>query len=330
LIAGPGATHNVVTNNYIGTDVDGSTAVQNAVGVMNVNAPGNTIGGLGAGEGNLVSGGDGDGIDIIGPGSTDNLVAGNEVGTTVSGQARLGGATNGVCIINAPNNQVGGTTAAARNVISGSTRSGVVITGPAATGNRVEGNLIGTDSTGTFALGNGRNGVTIANGASGNLIGGIDARAANTIAFNGTSGTGSGVAVTSGLGNAILSNRIYANAGKEIALSPQSVTAGNAAPGAPLVRSASLTRGRLSIDGRLAASPGSRVLVQFFLSDPSRPGVGPTFLGGKTVTTGAGGRALFKASFRATGSAGRRVTATATVAGRGTSQYSTGVSVIRR
>ena len=49
-------------------------------------------------------------------------------------------------------NTIGGTTAAARNVISGN-QVGVYLVSDS--GNVVEGNFIGTDTTGTVAIGNG-------------------------------------------------------------------------------------------------------------------------------------------------------------------------------
>ncbi len=62
--------------------------------------------------------------------------------------------------------------------------SGVVITGAAATNNRVEGNVIGTDATRTQnGLGN-RNGVLVTGGASGNTIGGTTPVARNFISEN--------------------------------------------------------------------------------------------------------------------------------------------------
>jgi hypothetical protein len=328
FITGQGATQNDVTGNDIGTDVNGLPILWNGVGVLISDASNNTIGGPGLGEGNTVSGVNGDGIDIIGPGSSDNLVVGNNLGTTVSGLARQGGAMNGICIINAPNNQVGGVTAAAGNVILGFARSGVVITGSHATGNLVEGNTIGTDRHGTYTVGNGFNGVTISHGASNNVIGGTSPAAANVIAFNGTSGTGNGVAVTSGVGNVILSNLIYANTGGQIALNSTSSPTIPATE-APLVRSAFLNNGRLRIGGSVDASPGTRVLIQFFLSDPSRPRTPPKLLGNLTVQTNPRGQRHFKVAFRAIGSLGRLVTATATIPGNGTSTYSKGVSVIR-
>ena len=66
---------------------------------------------------------------------------------------------------------MGGTTAAARNVISAN-QWGIRLDGSTATGNLIEGNDIGTDSSGTVALGNEINGIIISNSASGNSIGG--------------------------------------------------------------------------------------------------------------------------------------------------------------
>ncbi|HEV8062133.1 MAG TPA: Ig-like domain repeat protein, partial [Gemmataceae bacterium] len=109
-------------------------------------------------------------------------------------------------------NTIGGTTAAARNVISGNTGDGVDITGNVTTGNFVEGNYIGTDGTGTNALGNMGNGVNIQVGASNNTIGGGAVGAGNVISGN----VGAGVLVngltTSGnLSDNFSTNHDYAN-----------------------------------------------------------------------------------------------------------------------
>ncbi len=55
------------------------------------------------------------------------------------------------------NNTIGGTTAADRNVISGNGAGGIQISGQAI----VEGNFIGTDTTGQAPVGNQGNGITI-------------------------------------------------------------------------------------------------------------------------------------------------------------------------
>ena len=72
---------------------------------------------------------------------------GNFIGTDVSGTYAVANA-EGVKIALAPGNTIGGSVAGAGNLISGNA-TGVDIFNPAATGNVVFGNLIGTDSTGT-------------------------------------------------------------------------------------------------------------------------------------------------------------------------------------
>src|SRR5205814_1904684 len=76
-----------------------------------------------------------------------NRVEGNYLGTDAAGTAGVPNAS-GVWIEGA-GNTVGGTTAGARNVISGNVRLGVVIDGPGASGNVVQGNYSGTDAAGT-------------------------------------------------------------------------------------------------------------------------------------------------------------------------------------
>ncbi len=117
-----------------------------------------------------------------------NVVEGNLIGTDVTGTFPLGNAFYGVDIhVDGSNNTIGGTTAAARNIISAN-GTGVRITGAGSTGNLVQGNFIGTDITGTEALGNGF-GVDIPGDASNNLVGGTTSEARNIISGN-TGGIG--------------------------------------------------------------------------------------------------------------------------------------------
>src|SRR5262249_5198233 len=146
------------------------------------------------GAGNLISGNN-SGIFVNGAG---NVVQGNLIGTDVTGTRSLAnhrGSLNLGVSVDGPNNRIGGTDPGAGNVISGMPAgynqefgSGVVISQPESTGNMVQGNFIGTDRSGTAAVGNGMHGVLLEKSASNNLIGGTTAAARNVIAGNGGSG----------------------------------------------------------------------------------------------------------------------------------------------
>src|SRR5439155_20176725 len=88
-------------------------------------------------------------ISIVGDG---NIVRGNYLGTNAAGTAQQGNRGGDGVQIDGQNNTIGGTTAGTRNVISGK-RFGVTIY-PFGSGNVVQGNYIGTDASGTGALGN--------------------------------------------------------------------------------------------------------------------------------------------------------------------------------
>jgi CSLREA domain-containing protein len=140
-ISGSGATGNRVTGNYVGTDTSGTKDLSNSEnGVLIENASNNTIGGTRVGERNVISGNTYEGVTISA--ATGNRVTGNYVGTDKNGTANLGNGDSGVYIYDAPNNTIGGTTTAERNVISGNAVNGVSIYGGAATGNRILSNSI--------------------------------------------------------------------------------------------------------------------------------------------------------------------------------------------
>ena len=199
-------SNNIVQGNYIGTDVTGTVALGNKLhGVrLLTDARNNTIGGTNPGEGNLVSGNGLSGINISDPGSTGNLVQGNFIGTDVSGTLALGNRDKGVDI-SSPGNTIGGTTARAGNLISGNNGTGIHIMTGDATGNRVQGNYIGTDVAGTAALPN-RSGGIYLDDCSHNIIGGSVA-SKNNIHYNG----GAGIHLYEAESNAISYNSIQHN-----------------------------------------------------------------------------------------------------------------------
>lgn len=112
-----------------------------------------------------------------------NVVEGCFVGLDASGTNSLASPNFGV-FVQTPNNRVGGTTPAARNVISGNGGVGVEIFETYATNNVIQGNFIGTDRAGTKAIGNGDRALVVNMNASANFIGGEAAGAGNVISGN--------------------------------------------------------------------------------------------------------------------------------------------------
>lgn len=103
---------NTIEGNYIGTDAGGTLDLGNAGhGVFVERARNNTIGGTAAGAGNLISGNDGDGVQLVNSSGAagNNLVQGNRIGVNAAGTAKLGNARYGVLIDGQSTNTVGGT-----------------------------------------------------------------------------------------------------------------------------------------------------------------------------------------------------------------------------
>ncbi|HEX6271196.1 MAG TPA: hypothetical protein VFZ43_13235, partial [Anaerolineales bacterium] len=200
---------NTIQGNYIGTDLTGTIDLGNGANGVAISqgSGGNLIGGTGAGEGNVVSGNGENGIVIVDPGSNGNVIQGNFIGTDITGSIDLGNGAGGVGIASgASDTVVGGTEATARNLISGNDCAGVVINSPGTTGTLMKGNFIGTDATGTQALGNGCEGVFIGTGASENVIGGATSGAGNLI--SGNIGNGITIVDVESTGNLIQGNFI--------------------------------------------------------------------------------------------------------------------------
>jgi titin len=158
------------------------TAVPNTWGVS-LSASPNTVGGFTPGAGNLISGNTENGINLFGEFASGNLIQGNYIGTNAAGTAALANGSLGVSIVFASSNTVGGTAAGAGNVISGNAFTGVFLLGPDTEENVILGNFIGTDPTGTAAIGNGDAGVAI-HTATNNTIGGTEAGSGNVISGN--------------------------------------------------------------------------------------------------------------------------------------------------
>ncbi len=195
---------NLLAGNFIGTNSTG-TVVANIAGddvLINSGSSANTVGGLTPGARNVLVNNNAEGsslgaaVDV--EGTSGNLVVGNFLGTDATGTKSLAGGANSMGILiaaGATNNTVGGTTPAARNLISGNKGSGVQIGASsdviATSGNVVAGNYIGTDVTGLLPLGNGPGSNPAGDGVDligvnsiDNTIGGSVAAAGNLIAGN--------------------------------------------------------------------------------------------------------------------------------------------------
>ena len=86
---------NTVEGNYLGTDATGMLDRGNGYdGIFIANSSGNHIGGLTAGDGNIISGNKDEGIDIAS--SSSNLIEGNLIGLAADQVTALGNTSNGV------------------------------------------------------------------------------------------------------------------------------------------------------------------------------------------------------------------------------------------
>ncbi len=192
-LSGAGVIGNRVAGNFIGLGRDGSTLVLNGDRGVTIQsgASGNIIGTNSDGQGDAIEGNVIGGMTQMGvriTASNNNVVAGNLIGTDVTGKLPRGN-KSGVQIENgAQGNRIGtdgngSSDTAERNIISSSVEHGVVVSGAASSGNMVAGNFIGTDITGTRLLGNVVSGVTVHAGAGSTTIGGVGT--GNVISGNG-------------------------------------------------------------------------------------------------------------------------------------------------
>jgi hypothetical protein len=329
------STNNLVQGNLIGTDITGTRPLGNGGdGIGMVDSGDNTIGGTASGAGNVISDNGAGGIfgtsEIFGA----NLIQGNRIGTDITGTVAMGNGGAGIDMIDEASNTIGGTTAAAANVISANAGDAIAFGDVFASGNLVEGNLIGTDITGTKNLGNAGHGVDVQ--VSDNTIGGTVRGAGNIIAYNGLAGV---AVVDNATGVAILSNSIYANQGLGIDLNDDGVTLnhpGGPIPGPnnyqnfPVLTSAVSSGGKITITGTLNSAPSTSYVIQFFanaVADPTGYGQGQTYLGQITVTTDTNGNASFTAKFSASVPAGQFISATATDPIGDTSEFAQDVTV---
>jgi len=262
---------NVIQGNFIGTNAAGTAQLSQpgGVNISNTSSTSNLIGGTAAGAGNLISGHQ-FGISTQGAGTT---IQGNLIGTDVTGTKKIPNSTRGIQAFG-ENTLVGGVTPGARNVISGN-GDGVFIRGA---GTRVQGNYIGTDITGTLALGNNGDGVIAGEGA---LIGGTVPEARNIISASGsfdanvnlgTSGSGAAATVQGNyIGTDITGTRSLGNLSNGINISSNNNIIGGLVAGARNVISGNSTG--IVISGFSGGSVGNVIQGNFIGTNAA--GTGP-------------------------------------------------------
>jgi CSLREA domain-containing protein len=323
----------VIQGNFINTDVTGTQRLSGtfAGGIAIGNAHDTVIGGPNAGEGNVMTG-----FNVINIGgnpslarSSGTIVQGNRIGTDVTGTIAIGGGGTDVNLFHAVTTQIGGLAAGEGNLISGN-HDGVVggssgVSGSSVDDTTVQGNLIGTDASGTNALGNTAAGVRLGDDA---VIEG------NVIAFNGQDGIelGCGACIQRISGNAIHSNGgigIDLNAGSDGVTSNDQFNDPDNGPNHrqdfPIL-DAVIFPGGTSVSGTLDSIPSTTFRVEIFASDacdPSGNGEGQELVGAKDdVTTNGSGGATFTVTLGQSVAAGKIMTATAIAPDGSTSEFS--------
>lgn len=195
-------SENTIRGNFIGVDTTGAISIGvQTVGVsIQDGAHDNIVGGAEDGEHNVISGNRFVGVYLNGPRTVDNQVLGNFIGSDMNGRERIGNASVGVHIDGgASRNVIGGLKHRTRNVISGNSRQGILISGANTSDNQIIGNLIGPKPDGQSQMESAQDtGVSIGFEATGNVIG-----PDNTI-----SGNGAGVSI---VGRRCTSNRVVGN-----------------------------------------------------------------------------------------------------------------------
>src|SRR5206468_945323 len=133
------------TSNSIGVEIEGNS------NPSTIGAPG---------HGNVISNNGQAGVDLAGSCCTavPDLIQSNRIGTNPQGTSAVPNQV-GIALGNRGNVTVGGTSAGTGNLVSGNIESGIFLDEdsppPVALGDVIEGNLIGTDATGSAAVPNG-------------------------------------------------------------------------------------------------------------------------------------------------------------------------------
>ncbi|MBW2702716.1 MAG: CSLREA domain-containing protein [Deltaproteobacteria bacterium] len=301
-----------IIGNYVGTDATGTFAIANGFGIF--------LGVSGAGrsnwtiENNLISGNTTGGLNFGGVGG---FVIGNYIGTDVSGTFAIpnGGSYGAVVSWSEGAGSgpvVGGTEAGEGNVISGNLGTGLL----AALNIVVMGNYIGTASDGISPLSNTGNGIRVMNLDV--TIGGTAPGAGNVIAYNTLAG------IDCNGETIIRRNSIFSNGGLGIDINGD----GNPSPPYPVLTLALAAGNRVA--GTFNGIASVSYIIDFYSNvalDTTGYGEGETWLDSTAIFTDPTGAATFDVNLSAPLVAGEFVTATATTAIVGTTEFSAGFQI---
>jgi len=212
------AANNTISNNYIGVDYSGSVSQPNSLGIYVINQSSNTtIGGPlhtnliqkisnnpigqpsnisgGGGTptfvtpllGNLISGNNQDGIQLVD--SSNTILMGNFVGTNYTGNFALANGGNGLNVVNCSSTFVKGTgfnlSFMFYNIFSGNSKNGIELTYSSDT--YIQGNFIGIGANNNQICANMEDGLVIGNGTSNTVLGKYQ-NLANVISGNNDNG----------------------------------------------------------------------------------------------------------------------------------------------
>ncbi|MCP4707330.1 MAG: hypothetical protein GY869_01785 [Planctomycetes bacterium] len=350
------SANTTIQGNYIGTDVTGTIPLgQKSIGIKASNPSNTLIGGFTPQARNIISASRYHGVWISSSDPDPNcIIQGNYIGTDTTGTLDLGNLWYGINLAPASGITIGGTDPNQANLISGNDDHGILISANASTGNRITGNLIGTQADGISPMGNGGAGVCLGEGYTfprDNTIGGTAPGTGNIIAFNGKDGVYAydGTNSYNGIGNPILGNSIHNNGSPasttdlgidldRYGMGDNGVTPNdpndydinaNSYQNYPELISA-VSSGSTLITGALNSTPNTDFRVEFFANisvDASGHGQGERFLGHYNVTTDPLGDISFSAIVPGYAASDEFISSTATDPNGNTSEFSACVPV---
>jgi S-layer homology domain len=327
----------VIAGNVIGLDPTGRFVPGNGqmppIGIWSDSNSGLRVGGSNPADRNLISGNLGNAGIYVNDGSTATI-QGNYIGTDATGTLALPNYAGISCV--GASVVVGGAAIGQGNLISGN-GGGVLL--QICTASTIQGNLIGTDATGTAPLGNVGGGIG-ASGFSVVTIGGLGSGEGNTIAFNGNDTLGAaGLEIETGSPVSIRGNRIYANVpfGIDVGAyndhtlgpTPNDDTEADNIQNYPIISSVDYGAST-TVHAAFHSKPSATYAVDFYsnpacLPRPPALNQGQDFAGTTPVTTDASGNATIDLVLPVVLAAGQPVTAIATDASGRSSEFSEGI-----